>query len=80
MRPMKEVRREEQTVKKCTKVCIRLHVHCWTRGEKKGGKHTCKNLHKIFPHDPAELMHDVFQEIHLKLKEKHMSSHAPLWK
>lgn len=40
------------------------------------GRHTCKNLHKIFPHDPAELMHDVFQETHLKQKQKHVLSYA----
>lgn len=56
----------------------RVHqVALWDkRWTELGGKHTCKNLHKIFPHDPAELMHDVFQETHLKWKGKHNLSHA----
>lgn len=52
------------------------HILCGTRGQRTGGGHTCKSLHKIFPRDPSELMHDVFQEIHLKQKHKHILSYA----
>lgn len=53
-----------------------VHTLWDKRSKELGGKHTCKNLHKTFPHGPAELRHDVFQETHLKRKEKHILPHA----
>lgn len=52
--------------KRVHQVAHKLWDKRWTE---LGGKRTYKNLHKIFPHDPAELMPDVFQETHLKWKE-----------